>query len=81
MKPKNLRADVLAGLTTSFALLPECIAFALVAGPALAGPVTLRADIVDDDGRITLGELFEGDIRAANRWLKREGRGLYAAFG
>src|SRR5476651_2230210 len=31
MKPKRLRADVLAGLTTSFALLPECIAFALVA--------------------------------------------------
>ena len=31
MKPKHLRADVLAGLTTSFALLPECIAFALVA--------------------------------------------------
>lgn len=28
-----------------------------------------------------LGELFEGDLRAANRWLKREGRGLYAAFG
>ncbi|EPJ92728.1 SulP family inorganic anion transporter [Pseudomonas psychrophila] len=31
MKLKRLRADVLAGLTTSFALLPECIAFALVA--------------------------------------------------
>ena len=31
MKPIRLRADVLAGLTTSFALLPECIAFALVA--------------------------------------------------
>ena len=31
MKPARLRADVLAGLTTSFALLPECIAFALVA--------------------------------------------------
>jgi len=31
MKPVRLRADVLAGLTTSFALLPECIAFALVA--------------------------------------------------
>jgi predicted metal-dependent hydrolase len=28
-----------------------------------------------------LGELFEGDIAAANRWLKREGRGLYAPFG
>ncbi|BBP61627.1 SulP family inorganic anion transporter [Pseudomonas sp. St316] len=31
MKPVRLRADALAGLTTSFALLPECIAFALVA--------------------------------------------------
>jgi predicted metal-dependent hydrolase len=28
-----------------------------------------------------LAELFEGDVAAANRWLKREGRGLYAAFG
>ncbi|MDD0974009.1 SulP family inorganic anion transporter [Pseudomonas fontis] len=31
MKVTRLRADVLAGLTTSFALVPECIAFALVA--------------------------------------------------
>ncbi|GAB7529708.1 SulP family inorganic anion transporter [Pseudomonas sp. 3A(2025)] len=31
MKTKHIRADVLAGLTTSFALVPECIAFALVA--------------------------------------------------
>ena len=31
MKLSRVRADVLAGLTTSFALLPECIAFALVA--------------------------------------------------
>ena len=31
MKPTRLRADVLAGLTTAFALVPECIAFALVA--------------------------------------------------
>lgn len=28
-----------------------------------------------------LGALFEGDISAANRWLKREGRSLYAHFG
>ncbi|MDE2411659.1 MAG: M48 family metallopeptidase [Sphingomonadales bacterium] len=28
-----------------------------------------------------LGELFEGDMRAANRWLKREGRSLYLALG
>lgn len=31
MKLARIRADVLAGLTTSFALVPECIAFALVA--------------------------------------------------
>ena len=28
-----------------------------------------------------LGDLFEGDLGAANRWLKADGRSLYAAFG
>ena len=28
-----------------------------------------------------LERLFEGDVREANRWLKREGRGLYAFSG
>jgi predicted metal-dependent hydrolase len=28
-----------------------------------------------------LAQLYEGDIAEANRWLKREGRGLYAPFG
>ena len=28
-----------------------------------------------------LGDLYELDITEANRWLKREGRGLYAVFG
>ena len=28
-----------------------------------------------------LGELFESDLHAADGWLKREGRTLYAAFG
>jgi hypothetical protein len=28
-----------------------------------------------------LARLFEGDIAAADRWLKANGRGLYAAFG
>lgn len=28
-----------------------------------------------------LAGLYEGDVRAADRWLKREGRTLYAAFG
>ena len=31
MKSQATRAEVLAGITTSFALVPECIAFALVA--------------------------------------------------
>ena len=41
-------------------------ALALAAGPALAGPVTLRAEPVDDNGRITLGELFDGAGAAAD---------------
>ncbi|NVE94908.1 M48 family metallopeptidase [Altererythrobacter lutimaris] len=28
-----------------------------------------------------LGELFEGNVREADRWLKQHGRGLYASFG
>jgi predicted metal-dependent hydrolase len=28
-----------------------------------------------------LEQIYEGDIRAANRWLKREGRGLYRPLG
>lgn len=28
-----------------------------------------------------LERIYEGDIRAANRWLKREGRGLYVPLG
>lgn len=28
-----------------------------------------------------LGELFEDDLKAANAWLKREGRSLYQPFG
>lgn len=28
-----------------------------------------------------LGRIFEGDLAAANHWLKREGRTLYATFG
>jgi predicted metal-dependent hydrolase len=31
--------------------------------------------------RALLAELFEGDLAAADRWLRLEGRGLYAAFG
>lgn len=32
----------------------------LLAGPALAGPVTLKANPVDADGQITFGDLFDG---------------------
>jgi len=28
-----------------------------------------------------LGEIYEDDIQRADRWLKRDGRGLYAPFG
>ena len=31
--------------------------------------------------RALLAQLFEGDLAAADDWLRREGRGLYAAFG
>lgn len=36
------------------------------AGAALASPVVLRANPVDDDGRVTLGDIFEGAGAAAN---------------
>lgn len=32
----------------------------LIAGPALADPVTLKANPVDADGQVTLGDLFDG---------------------
>lgn len=35
------------------------VALAAFAAPALAGPVSLLPDPVDDDGRVTLGELFD----------------------
>ncbi|MBU1347268.1 MAG: flagellar basal body P-ring formation chaperone FlgA [Alphaproteobacteria bacterium] len=40
-------------------LLTLTAALALVAGSALADPVVLRANPVDDDGRVTLGDIFE----------------------
>lgn len=46
-------------------ILGAVAAFALV-GPAFAGPVTLKANPVDDDGQVTLGEIFEGAGGAAN---------------
>lgn len=41
-------------------------ALALIAGPALANPVTLKANPVDDDGRVTLGDIFDNTGSAAN---------------
>ncbi|MFC5374216.1 flagellar basal body P-ring formation chaperone FlgA [Brevundimonas faecalis] len=38
---------------------------AMAAQPALAGPVDLIPDPVDDDGRVTLGDLFDGAGAAA----------------
>ncbi len=37
----------------------------LAASPALAGPVSLKADVADSDGRVTLGDLFDGAGGAA----------------
>ena len=36
------------------------------AAPALAGPVSLLADPLDDDGRVTLGDLFDDAGAAAD---------------
>lgn len=38
----------------------------LAAAPALAGPVTLKANPSDEDGRVTLGDVFDGAGSAAN---------------
>jgi flagella basal body P-ring formation protein FlgA len=41
-------------------LLVLSAVLALAASPALAGPVTLKANPVDADGRVTLGDVFDG---------------------
>jgi len=38
----------------------------LIAGPAFASDVTLKANPVDDDGQVTLGEVFDGAGSAAS---------------
>lgn len=38
----------------------------VLAGPAIAGPVTLKTNPVDEDGRVTLGDIFDGAGSAAN---------------
>ena len=40
--------------------LALALTLAALAAPAMAATVTLRADTTDADGRITLGELFDG---------------------
>lgn len=41
-------------------LILGAIAALLTAGAATAGPVTLKANPVDSDGRVTLGDVFDG---------------------
>lgn len=52
------RARWLAALTAAAAAV-------LAATPALSGPVTLKAQPVDSDGRVTFGDLFDGAGAAA----------------
>ncbi|MGZ9098452.1 MAG: flagella basal body P-ring formation protein FlgA [Brevundimonas sp.] len=47
-------------------LILGAVAALVLAVPALAGPVTLKANPVDADGRVTLGDLFDGAGAAAN---------------
>lgn len=42
------------------ALVLAAVAALAFAAPALAGPVSLRADVTDADGKVTLGDLFDG---------------------
>ncbi|MEJ6789863.1 flagella basal body P-ring formation protein FlgA [Brevundimonas sp. BR2-1] len=48
------------------ALILAAVAALALAGPALAGPVTLKVNPVDSDGRVTLGDLFDGAGAASN---------------
>ena len=41
-------------------ILGAVAATLMFAGAAVAGPVTLKANPVDSDGRVTLGDLFDG---------------------
>lgn len=41
------------------ALIIAAVAAVAFANPALAGPVTLKSNPVDSDGRVTLGDLFD----------------------
>ena len=41
-------------------LILGAVAALMLAGTAVAGPVTLKANPVDSDGRVTFGDLFDG---------------------
>lgn len=47
------------------ALILGAIAALALAAPAMAGPVALKTNPVDDDGRVTLGDIFDGAGAAA----------------
>lgn len=49
-----------ARLTVATAALAALVVAVVAATPALSSPVSLSASPMDDDGRITLGELFDG---------------------
>lgn len=59
--------------------LSLALAFAALAAPALAGPVSLLPDPTDDDGRVTLGELFD-DAGAASGVVVGQRLGATAVF-
>lgn len=48
-----------------FRLIFSALAMVILATPVLAGPVTLKANPVDTDGRVTLGDVFDGAGSAA----------------
>ncbi|MFN3559573.1 MAG: flagella basal body P-ring formation protein FlgA [Brevundimonas sp.] len=47
-------------------LILGAVAALMLAGPALAGPVTLKANPADADGQVTLSDIFDGAGGAAN---------------
>ena len=59
--------------------LSLALALAALAAPALAGPVSLLPDPTDDDGRVTLGELFD-DAGAASGDVVGQRLGATAVF-
>lgn len=59
--------------------LSLALALAALAAPALAGPVSLLPDPTDDDGRVTLGELFD-DAGAASGIVVGQRLGATAVF-